>query len=107
MKIKRSLSALTLVLVLISYIGPAAQAMPARPAAAEGDLIPQEIASVPGATQDWWAGVQEQIRQDMYDISPDEGQDEHHHHHDGETAAGEKGLPHASVNSLVNSLRSA
>jgi len=37
--------------------------------------VPDEIANVPGVTQDWWAAVQEQIRQDMYAISSDVGRD--------------------------------
>ena len=32
----------------------------------------QEIASVPGASEDWWTLVQEQIRLDQYSLIPDE-----------------------------------
>jgi len=46
-----------------------AEADPAPNMVTEGDLIPDEIADVPGVTEDWWAAVQEQIRQDMYDLS--------------------------------------
>jgi len=43
--------------------------------ASEGQQVPDEIANVPGVTEDWWAAVQEQIRQDMYDLSSGAGRD--------------------------------
>jgi hypothetical protein len=63
---------------------PAAQApaptptpTPVAPPPAEeteplGTQIPEEISGVPGVTDDWWAAVQAQIRNDMYGLSPDE-----------------------------------
>ncbi len=33
--------------------------------------LPDEIAQVPGVSEDWWTAVQAQIRQDMYALTPD------------------------------------
>ena len=41
----------------------------------EGDSVPDEIADVPGATEDWWSAVQGQIERDMYGISSDTAED--------------------------------
>ncbi|MCJ7552017.1 MAG: hypothetical protein MUQ30_20290, partial [Anaerolineae bacterium] len=32
----------------------------------EEDRVPDELADVPGATDDWWSTVQGQIQRDMY-----------------------------------------
>jgi PKD repeat protein len=39
-----------------------------------GTAIPEEIADVPGVTEDWWAAVQEQIRGDLYSLSAGEAE---------------------------------
>jgi PKD repeat protein len=41
------------------------------PPAGEGVAVPEEIAGVPGVTADWWAAVQEQIRGDLYALTPE------------------------------------
>jgi len=48
---------------------------PAAEPGTDAGTVPEEIASVPGVSSDWWASVQEQIRQDMYAISSGVGQD--------------------------------
>lgn len=48
----------------------------AQPAAMDpapvGQQVPDEIANVPGVTEDWWGAVQEQIQQELYALSADE-----------------------------------
>lgn len=86
MKSRIFLAVITLSLIFSPYGVPVGRAMAdqsvAEPAvqvvqtdiSAERDIpvseqVPDEISSVPGATQDWWTAAQEQIRQDMYAIS--------------------------------------
>ncbi|MGD8464433.1 MAG: integrin alpha, partial [Anaerolineae bacterium] len=59
------------------FVGPTPAAdAPSAPAGEGGGdtAVPDEMANVPGVTADWWAAVQEQIRGDLYALTPDEAQ---------------------------------
>ncbi|MCJ7549071.1 MAG: integrin alpha, partial [Anaerolineae bacterium] len=47
----------------------------------EEDRVPDELADVPGATDDWWSTVQGQIQRDMYRVSLDVAEDGTPVHH--------------------------
>ena len=42
----------------------------------EGTPIPEEIAGVPGVTEDWWAQVQAMLRNDLYGITTEQAEGE-------------------------------
>ena len=81
MKTRSLATSLILASILVSQMFPFGLSLVAPPAEALaadaplGEAPPGELAEIPGATEDWWSTVEEQIRQEMYTLTPDTGAD--------------------------------